>query len=301
MFYLKTIKTVRKTRKKKICSFLAMVFCILVIVSSVGTSFGLIKNSYAQAQIQQQLQPRQAPTVAYQSPWSNNLQVSAASNSQPLCAAGVCKQSSDPVNTTQTTNADPTQIANLDPAANRHATISQTATSNKPLTLTHTFASSRIIGPDRFRFINYYWTSSATPRAVDVGTSSSGPLGSNTLGSTTTGLAPLLATAQGPNVKQEVDTNEGQNSLAVQLQYQGVVPLAGVTAALKLPAGFKAAYPLTDDPTRWDIALSAYRGVVLPGQGITLYFTMNILPTAKVGLPVLGPLASISLDLIREL
>jgi hypothetical protein len=92
-------------------------------------------------------------------------------------------------------------------------------------------------------------------------------------------------------VKQEVDTNEGQNSLAIQLQYQGVLPLSGVTAALKLPAGFKAAYPLTDDPTRWDIALSAYRGVVLPGQGITLYFTMNILPTAKVGLPVLGPLA----------
>src|SRR5215469_15419018 len=280
---------VSKMGKKNIGSFFAMVFCTLLLVSSIGTSFG-IKNSYAQAQ--QQLQPRQAPTVAYQSPWSNNLQVSSASNSQPLCQAGICSQSSKPASSTQTANADPTQIANVDPVAtNAHATISQTATNNKPLTLTHSFISSKIIGPDRFRFINYYWTSSATPRAVDVGTSSSGPLGSNTLGSTTTGLAPLLATAQGPNTKQEVDTNEGQNSLAVQLQYQGVVPLAGVTAALKLPAGFKAAYPLTDDPTRWDIALSAYRGVVLPGQGITLYFTMNILPTAKVGLPVLGPLA----------
>src|SRR5215469_11615663 len=283
---------VSKMRKRNICTFIAMVFCTLVIISSVGTSFG-IKNSYAQSQIQQQqLQPRQAPTVAYQSPWNNNLQVSSTSNSQPLCAAGLCKQSSNPASTTQTTNADPTQIANVDPVqTNAHATISQTATSNKPLTLTHTFASSRIIGPDRFRFINYYWTSSATPRAVDVGTSSSGPLGSNTLGSTTTGLAPLLATAQGPNVKQEVDTNEGQNSLAVQLQYQGVVPLAGVTAALKLPAGFKAAYPLTDDPHRWDIALSAYRGTIVPGQGIVLYFTLNILPTAQVGLPVLGPVA----------
>src|SRR5215831_16369031 len=109
MVNLKPTGTVRKTRKRNICSFLAMVFCTLVIVSSIGTSFG-IKNSYAQSQQQQQqqqLQPRQAPTVAYQSPWSNNLQVSSTSNSQPLCAAGVCKQSSDPVNTTQTTNADP--------------------------------------------------------------------------------------------------------------------------------------------------------------------------------------------------
>ena len=73
-------------------------------------------------------------------------------------------------------------------------------------------------------------------------------------------------TAQGPNVKQEVDTNEGQNSLAIQLQYQGVLPLSGVTAALKLPAGFKAAYPLTADPTRWDIALSEYKGVIQTGQ-----------------------------------
>src|SRR5215469_11137605 len=200
---------VSKMRKKNIGTFFAMVFCTLVIISSMGSSF-IIKNSYAQAQIQQQqLAPRQAPTVAYQSPWSNNLQVSSASNSQPLCKAGICNQSSAPASTTQTTNADPTQIANVDPVqTNSHATITNTATSNKPLTLTHQFQSSKIIGPDRFRFINYYWTSSATPRAVDVGTSSSGPLGSNTLGSTTTGLAPLLATAQGPNVKQEVDTNE---------------------------------------------------------------------------------------------
>src|SRR5215467_15478921 len=101
---------VSNMRKKNIGSFLAMVFCTLVIVSSVGTSFG-IKNSYAQSQIQQQqLQPRQAPTVAYQSPWSNNLQISSAgSNSQPLCQAGICNQSPSPARTIQTTNIDPTQ------------------------------------------------------------------------------------------------------------------------------------------------------------------------------------------------
>src|SRR5215831_11179300 len=242
MFKLKPTEIVRMIRKKNICSFLAVVFCTLVIVSSIGTSFG-IKNSYAQAQQQQQQQlvPRQAPTVAYQSPWSNNLQISSAgSKSQPLCAAGVCNQSSGPASTTQTANADPTQIANIDPT-NRHTSISQTATNNKPLTLTHQFISNKIIGPDRFRFINYYWTSSATQRAIDVGMSAG------------TGLGFGGGLAQGPNVKQEVDTNEGQNSLAIQLQYQGVLPLIGVTAALKLPAGFKAAYPLTDDPTRYDI------------------------------------------------
>ncbi|HXX98466.1 MAG TPA: hypothetical protein VEL11_15270 [Candidatus Bathyarchaeia archaeon] len=81
------------------------------------------------------------------------------------------------------------------------------------------------------------------------------------------------------------------HTVAIQLQYQGVLPLAGVTAALKLPAGFKAAYPLTDAPDRWDIALANWRGTIVLGQGITLYFTMNILPTAKAGLPVLGPVA----------
>ena len=165
MFNLKPTEIVRKTRKKNICSFLAVIFCTLVIVSSIGTSFG-IRNSYAQAQQQQQqLAPRQAPTVAYQSPWSNNLQISSAgSKSQPLCKAGICNQSSDPASTTQTANADPTQTANVVPTqtanadpTNTHTSISQTATNNKPLTLTHQFTSNKIIGPDRFRFINYYW------------------------------------------------------------------------------------------------------------------------------------------------
>jgi CHASE2 domain-containing sensor protein len=95
MVNLKRTGTVRKTRKRNICSFLAVVYCTLVIASSIGTSLG-IKNSYVQAQQQQQQQqqqlvPRQAPTVAYQSPWSNNLQISSAgSNSQPLFKAGTC-------------------------------------------------------------------------------------------------------------------------------------------------------------------------------------------------------------------
>ena len=125
--------------------------------------------------------------------------------------------------------------------------------------------------------INYYWTTSNTPRGVNVGTSAN-----------TTFLG---AQAQPPNVKEEVDTNEGQNTLAIVLQYEGVVQLAGITAALKLPPGFKATLPLIDDPKRFDIALSNYEGRIYPSQGITLYFSMNVLPTAKVAVPVLGPLA----------
>ena len=94
-----------------------------------------------------------------------------------------------------------------------------------------------------------------------------------------------------PNQKVEVDTNEGPSTLAVILQYEGVVNLAGVTAALKLPAGFKAQLPLTDDRTNFDIALSSYRGHIYPSQAIVLYFSLIVLPTAKVDNPYLGPLA----------
>ncbi|MGB6532011.1 MAG: hypothetical protein WBF33_28215 [Candidatus Nitrosopolaris sp.] len=94
-----------------------------------------------------------------------------------------------------------------------------------------------------------------------------------------------------PNQKVEVDTNEGPSTLAVVLQYEGVVDLAGITAALKLPAGFKAQVPLIDERTNFDIALSSYRGHIYPSQGIVLYFSVNVLPTAKVNIPYLGPLA----------
>ncbi|MFY9869337.1 MAG: hypothetical protein WAK17_06430, partial [Candidatus Nitrosopolaris sp.] len=275
MFYLKT--TVRKTKKKNIGSFLAVLFCTLVIVSSIGTSFG-IRNSFAQAQ-QQQIQ--QAPTVAYNSPWSNNLRIrSASSNSQPLCAAGICGQSADPPSTTtqpqSSTSSSSTSTSSGDPTT---VTLTKSFTNSKPLSLRHSFVSNKVVGPDRFRYIGYYWTTPNTPRGVDVGTSSG------------VGIGFGGGTAQPPNVKQEVDTNEGQKTLAIQLQYQGVVNLAGVTGALKLPTGFKATNPLIDDPNRWDIALSEYKGVIQTGQGIVLYFYVNILPTAKVGLPVLGPVA----------
>ncbi len=110
---------------------------------------------------------------------------------------------------------------------------SQTFTKSKNLDLNHSFVSDKVVGPDRFRFVTSYWTTSNTSRGIDVGTSAN-----NTF---------LSANSLPPNQKLEVDTNEGPSTLAVVLQYQGVVDLAGITAALKLPAGFKAQLPLTDD------------------------------------------------------
>jgi hypothetical protein len=72
----------------------------------------------------------------------------------------------------------------------------------------------------------------------------------------------LSANAQQPASnrlgKIEVYPNEGSQTLAVVLQYEGVVDLAGVTGALKLPAGFKATLPLTSDKNRFDISLSSW-------------------------------------------
>src|SRR5215469_12796755 len=75
MFDVETTKTLRKTRKKSLGSFLAMLFCTLVILSTMGNSFG-IRSSYAQQQLL--LQPQHPSILTYHSPWSNNLRNSYA-------------------------------------------------------------------------------------------------------------------------------------------------------------------------------------------------------------------------------
>jgi hypothetical protein len=218
-------------------SFSAMLFCTVVIVSTIGNSFG-IRNSYAQQELQ-----TQQPSTLSESPWSNDL---------PTFDTGLQHH-------------------------NAVISSSQTFTNSKQLDLRHSFVSNKVVGPDRFRFITSYWTSSDTFRGIDTGTSAN-----NTF---------LAANSLPPNVQQEVDTNEGPQTLAIVLQYQGVVDLAGVTAALKLPAGFNAQLPLTSDKNDFSIALSNYRGHIFPSQGIVLYFDVDVLPTAIVQLPVLGPMA----------
>jgi len=59
-----------KTRKRNIGSFLAMMLCTIVIVSTVGNFF-VTRDAFAQEQ--EQLQTDQASVILYNSPWSNNL------------------------------------------------------------------------------------------------------------------------------------------------------------------------------------------------------------------------------------
>jgi hypothetical protein len=242
-----------------------MLFCTLVVVSTIGTSFG-IRNSFAQ-----QIETQQPSILTFNSPSNNNWQV--------LCAHRMCKPSPHPTSMSASANmqtAKPRFI--LHHFGNESITVGpDTFTNNKNLNLVHSFVSNKVVGPDRFRFVTSYWTLPDTSLGVDVGTSAN-----NTF---------LSANTLPPNPKVEVDTNEGLSTLAVVLQYEGVVDLAGITAALKLPAGFKAQYPLTDDRTNFEIALSNYRGHIYPSQGIVLYFPMYVLPTAKVQVPILGPLA----------
>src|SRR5215469_10709556 len=249
MFDVETTKTLRKTRKKNLGSFLAMLFCTLIIVSTMGVSFG-IRNSYAQQQQQQQMQ--QPSILTYHSPLSNNLNNSYAqqqpqqtqqpsiltlspwSNKQlhTICTHGMC---SGTVPTANSANTQNNHSGNTRWHNNNimNPFLSNSISDTKEVPLSHTFASNKVLGPDRFRFVTSYWTTPDTSNGVDVGTSAN-----NTY---------LAANSLPPNPELEVDTNEGYSSLAVAIQYQGVVKLAGITAALKLPIGFKAINPLTSD------------------------------------------------------
>jgi hypothetical protein len=215
--------------------------------------------------VQAQQEPQQPSTITYDFPWSNNLSTADPGNSR-----------------------------------NQNAAISssQTISNSKNINLNHSFVSNKVVGPDRFRFVTSYWTLPDTSLGIDVGTSA------NKTFLAASPLPPKPDTILGNGQQVEVDTNEGPSTLAVVLQYQGVVSIAGLTAALKLPTGFKAQFPLTDDKNNYDIALSDYRGHIYPGQGIVLYFPVNVLPTAKIvripqlvktsnatGLPELAPLA----------
>src|SRR5215469_9836725 len=245
-----SITTILKIgRRRNIGSFLAVLFCTLVIVSTIGTSFE-ITNSFAQ---EQQLDLVQPSIARSDSPWSNSL---------------------------PTFDALSLPASHVDNTRNHNNVVISSSlafTKSKNLDLNHSFVSNKVVGPDRFRFITSYWTNPDTSLGVDVGTSAN-----NTF---------LAANPLPPNEKLEVDTDEGPSTLAVVLQYQGVVNLAGLTAAMKLPTGFKATLPLISDKNRFDIALSSYAGHIYPSQGIVLYFSMYVIKSAKVQLPVLGPLA----------
>jgi hypothetical protein len=127
-------------RKKKIGRLLAMLFCTLVIVSTMGNCFG-IWNCYAQQELQ-----TQQHTIS-ESLWSNGL---------PTFGSG---------------NQPSTNFGNIQDHNNAIKSISSSLnfTNSKQLDLKHSFVSNKVIGPDRFRFITSHWTLPDTSLGVDVG------------------------------------------------------------------------------------------------------------------------------------
>jgi hypothetical protein len=154
--------------------------------------------------------------------------------------------------------------------------FTKSLTKSKSVDISHSASRFHVVGPDKFKFINSYWTTDEAARAIDAGSSAN-----NTF---------LGAGSANSNPKFETDANQGLTTLAIRLQYEGVVQLSGITAALKLPPGFTSSLPLIHNTTRYDIAFSNYEGNIYPGQGIVLYFSINILNNIKLT-PYLAPLA----------
>src|SRR5215472_13520670 len=125
MFYTKTTK-IGKTRKKNIGSFLAMLFCTLVVVSTIGNSFG-IRNSFAQQELQTQTQP---PSTISGLRWSNNLPVLNSGNMQDgnmhITDPNITRHHFG----NESVNVGPNNITN-----------------SKKLDLLHSFVSNKVVGP----------------------------------------------------------------------------------------------------------------------------------------------------------
>ena len=235
---------------------------------------------------------------------------------QPLCQAGICSQTSDPVSGTQANSANPTtqpqntgssstttpnNSANpttqpqntgssstttptniVDPPT-KSLTFTNTFTTTKIPVLSHKFSNSFVVGSDRFRFIKSFWTSSDVAAAANGGQDTPCPASGQGF------IGPIGLVTSPFNI--EVDRDEGYATLAIILQYQGVVTLTGITAGLKLPTGFEAQLPIENDRNNYNIALSNNFGTIKPGDAVTLCFPLNVLKTATPQLPVLGPLA----------
>ncbi len=154
--------------------------------------------------------------------------------------------------------------------------FSKSLSDSKSLNLQHSDTHFKVVGPDNFKFIRSYWTTDNTLHAVDVGTSTNSTF--------------LSANPQDPNQNDETSPNEGPTTLAVTLQYEGVVQLSGLTAAMKLPKGFNSTLPLIHNTKRFDIVFSNYIGNIYPGQGVVLYFHINVTSNTKVK-PYVAPLA----------
>ncbi|CUR51252.1 exported protein of unknown function [Nitrosotalea devaniterrae] len=153
------------------------------------------------------------------------------------------------------------QVVTVVPSGNGHLGIVQTQDCFAPLT---TILDATYAGPV---VVDSYW--------VDQGTSSATDVTSNP-------------------VKKEIGPGEGPSVFAVVFNNRGTAySITSITAFLNLPSGFsptgESANPQLlqhyNQASRVATtpAIGNYYGTVAPGASFTMYFNINVLPTAKVG------------------
>jgi hypothetical protein len=84
------------------------------------------------------------------------------------------------------------------------------------------------------------------------------------------------------NSKKEIGPGEGTSTLAIVFVNRGRTDITGVTGYLTLPPGFRAIEG-ENNVTSPNIAVASYDSIIKAGDTFTMYFTMDVLPHAKVG------------------
>jgi hypothetical protein len=90
------------------------------------------------------------------------------------------------------------------------------------------------------------------------------------------------------NSKKEIGPGEGTSTLAIVFVNRGRTDITGVTGYLTLPPGFRAIEG-ENNVTSPNVAVASYDSIIKAGDTFTMYFTMDVLPQAKVG-PYTGDL-----------
>jgi hypothetical protein len=90
------------------------------------------------------------------------------------------------------------------------------------------------------------------------------------------------------NSKKEIGPGEGTSTLAIVFVNRGRTDITGVTGYLTLPPGFRAIEG-ENNVTSANVAVASYDSIIKAGDTFTMYFTMDVLPQAKVG-PYTGAL-----------
>jgi hypothetical protein len=88
--------------------------------------------------------------------------------------------------------------------------------------------------------------------------------------------------------KKEIGPGEGTSTLAIVFVNRGRSDITGVSGYLTLPPGFRAIEG-ENNVTSPNVAVASYDSIVKASESFTMYFTMEVLPQAKVG-PYTGDL-----------